>query len=102
MIPVQGYAAQHAGSALEPFKFERREPGPNDIVIETLYCGICHSDIHQVKDEWGGSLFPMVPGHEIVGRVARVGDKVKRLGALVERKPAGFETVAESRRVRVV
>ncbi len=78
MIPVKGYAATAQGRPMEPFKFERRDPGPNDVVIDILYCGICHSDIHQVRDEWGGSIFPMVPGHEIVGRVSRVGKKVKR------------------------
>jgi uncharacterized zinc-type alcohol dehydrogenase-like protein len=78
MIPARGYAVQNPSSPLAPFNFERREPGPNDIVIDTLYCGICHSDIHQVRDEWGGSVFPMIPGHEIVGHVARVGTKVKR------------------------
>src|SRR5438046_5692347 len=78
MIPVRGYAAQKAGSPLEPFQFQRREPGPHDILIDILYCGVCHSDIHQVRDEWGGSIFPMVPGHEIVGRVAKVGATVKK------------------------
>jgi uncharacterized zinc-type alcohol dehydrogenase-like protein len=63
---------------LAPFAFERRDVGPRDILIEILYCGICHSDIHQARDEWGGATFPMVPGHEIAGRVARVGAKVKR------------------------
>jgi uncharacterized zinc-type alcohol dehydrogenase-like protein len=78
MIPVRGYAAQSAGSPLGPFRFERREPGPHDVLIDILYCGICQSDVHQVRDEWGGSTFPMVPGHEIAGRVSRVGAKVKR------------------------
>ncbi len=78
MIVVQGYAAFGAGRAFEPFKFERRDPGPHDVQIDILYCGICHSDIHQARNEWGGSVFPMVPGHEIVGRVHRVGNKVKR------------------------
>jgi len=60
---------------------DRREPGPEDVLIEILFCGICHSDIHQVRDEWSGALpalFPMVPGHEIVGRVKQVGKKVTR------------------------
>src|SRR6202789_1860968 len=73
-----GYAAQDAKSALVPFDFERREPGAGDVVVEIDYSGICHSDIHQVRDEWGGSIYPMVPGHEIVGRVIAVGDKVKK------------------------
>jgi alcohol dehydrogenase (NADP+) len=78
MLQVKGYAASKAKAALGPFKFERREPGDNDILIDILYCGICHTDIHQVRDEWGGSKFPMVPGHEIVGRVSRVGSRVAR------------------------
>lgn len=73
-----GYAAMTAGAPLAPFTFHRREPGPNDVRIEIRYCGICHSDLHQARDEWGGAIFPMVPGHEIVGTVAQVGAKVKR------------------------
>src|ERR1700678_4022785 len=72
-----GYAAHDKASALVPFDFERREPGANDVVVEIAYCGVCHSDIHQVRDEWGGSIFPMVPGHEIVGRMIIVGKAVK-------------------------
>jgi alcohol dehydrogenase (NADP+) len=78
MLPTRGYAAKGPTAILEPFKFERREPGPHDVLIEILYCGVCHSDIHQARDEWGGSIFPMVPGHEIVGRVTRVGSAVHR------------------------
>jgi len=78
MIPVKGFAATKAKSPLAPFKFERREVGPHDIQIEILYCGVCHSDIHQVRDEWGGSIFPMVPGHEIVGKVTKVGPHVTK------------------------
>ncbi|AKQ70291.1 Alcohol dehydrogenase [Myxococcus hansupus] len=81
MIPVRAYAAQDAKSPLAPFQFERREPGPTDVQIEILYCGVCHSDLHQARDEWGGALFPMVPGHEIVGRVVRVGDQVTKFKA---------------------
>ena len=77
MIPARSYAAQSATSPLGPHSFERREPGEHDVVIDILYCGVCHSDIHQVRDEWGGSIFPMVPGHEIVGRISRVGSHVK-------------------------
>ena len=79
MKTVQAWGAPAANKPLEPMTIERREPGPNDVVIEVLYAGICHSDIHQARDEWGGSLFPMVPGHEIVGRVTRVGAKVTKL-----------------------
>jgi uncharacterized zinc-type alcohol dehydrogenase-like protein len=78
MLQVRGYAAQKAGAALGPFRFERREPGPDDVLIDILYCGVCHSDIHQARDEWGDSAFPMVPGHEIVGKVSRVGPRVRR------------------------
>ena len=78
MLSTRGYASTSPTSTLEPFNFERRDLGPHDVLIEILYCGICHSDIHQARDEWGGSMFPMVPGHEIVGRVARVGSAVTR------------------------
>lgn len=85
MINVQGYAALNATSSLAPFQFSRREVGRQDVLIKIQYCGICHSDVHQARDEWGGSLFPMVPGHEIVGTVERVGASVKqfKLGQLV-------------------
>ncbi|WMS87800.1 NAD(P)-dependent alcohol dehydrogenase [Pleionea litopenaei] len=72
-----GYAAHNAQSNLEPFHFEHRALRENDVAIEILYSGICHSDLHQVHDDWGGSLYPMVPGHEIVGRVIEVGSQVK-------------------------
>lgn len=74
--PTPAYAAADASSALAPFSIERRAPRADDVVIDILYCGVCHSDIHQARDEWGGSIFPMVPGHEIVGRVSAVGDAV--------------------------
>ena len=78
MPNTHAYAALSAGSPLVPYSFDRREPGPRDIVIEITHCGICHSDIHQARDEWGGASFPMVPGHEIVGRVTAVGKRVKK------------------------
>ena len=78
MLKTPAYAAADASSALAPFTIERREPRANDVLIDILYCGVCHSDIHQARDEWGGSIFPMVPGHEIVGRVAQVGAGVDR------------------------
>ncbi|HEX8720952.1 MAG TPA: NAD(P)-dependent alcohol dehydrogenase [Pyrinomonadaceae bacterium] len=78
MIKANGYAAPSAGARLEPFSFGRRDVGPRDVLIEIQYCGVCHSDIHQVRDEWGGSIYPMVPGHEIVGRVARAGAEVTK------------------------
>lgn len=78
MLPTKAYATHGPKEKLVPFTFDRREPRPNDVVIEIAYCGVCHSDLHQARDEWGGSLYPMVPGHEIVGRVTRVGDKVTK------------------------
>ncbi|HEX5457912.1 MAG TPA: NAD(P)-dependent alcohol dehydrogenase [Candidatus Nitrosotalea sp.] len=77
-MKVNGYAAQSAKATLGPFSFERREPGDHDIVLDIKYCGICHTDIHQVGDEWGGSMFPMVPGHEITGTVSKIGSKVSK------------------------
>jgi len=77
MLPTRGYATHGPKSRLEPFNFDRRDLGPSDVLIEILYCGICHSDIHQARGEWGNSAYPMVPGHEVVGRIARVGAKVK-------------------------
>lgn len=76
MIKTVGFAATSATSPLTPFSFERRSPGATDVQLEILYCGVCHSDIHQARNEWGGSVFPMVPGHEIVGRVVQVGAQV--------------------------
>ncbi len=78
MIQTKGYAALAPTENLQLFEFERRELKANDILIEIAYCGVCHSDIHQVRDEWGGSIYPMVPGHEIVGRVVQVGADVKK------------------------
>jgi uncharacterized zinc-type alcohol dehydrogenase-like protein len=79
MIKTAAYAAQSATSPIAPFTIERREPGAHDVAIEILYCGICHSDIHQARNEWGGgSRYPMVPGHEILGRVSKVGKDVTK------------------------
>jgi alcohol dehydrogenase (NADP+) len=75
---IRGYAAQSATAPLAPHQFERRDPRPDDVVIDILYCGVCHSDIHTARNEWGGSKYPVVPGHEIIGRVASVGDKVTK------------------------
>jgi alcohol dehydrogenase (NADP+) len=85
MIKAKGYAAQSAKSNLAPWNFERREVGPHDVQFDISYCGVCHSDLHQVRDEWGGSIFPMVPGHELVGKVVKVGNHVKKykIGDLV-------------------
>ncbi len=72
-MQIPAYGATAAKAPLEPLKIERRKPGPHDVEIEILYCGICHSDVHKVNDDWGGTHFPVVPGHEIVGRVASRG-----------------------------
>ncbi|RHX90746.1 NAD(P)-dependent alcohol dehydrogenase [Leptospira stimsonii] len=77
-IKVLGYGAQSSTSALAPFQFERRGLRPDDVVIDILYCGVCHSDLHQARNDWGGSIYPMVPGHEIIGRISNVGHEVKR------------------------
>jgi alcohol dehydrogenase (NADP+) len=71
------YGSQTATSALAPLSIDRRDPGPRDVQIEILYCGVCHSDLHTARGEWPGVVFPVVPGHEIVGRVTKVGPEVK-------------------------
>ncbi len=78
MIQAKGYAAQNANDTLAPWNFERREVGPHDVQIEILYCGVCHSDLAQINNEWFPGIFPMVPGHEIVGRIIKTGDHVKK------------------------
>ena len=78
MTVVKAYAAQQADKPLEPYKLDRREPGATDVEIEILFCGVCHSDIHTARNEWGGTTYPSVPGHEIVGKVTRVGEEVSR------------------------
>jgi len=78
MLETKSYAAKSSTTPLAPFTFSRREVGPNDVHIEIAYCGVCHSDIHQARNEWGSSTYPMVPGHEIVGKVVNVGSHVKR------------------------
>jgi len=78
MSKTVGYAAHDPASPLVPFAFERREPGPHDVKIDILYCGVCHSDLHAARNEWGNTIYPVVPGHEIVGRVVAVGGKVKK------------------------
>jgi alcohol dehydrogenase (NADP+) len=78
MSRARGYAAATAKAALTPYSFERREPREHDVAIDIKYCGICHSDIHQAREEWGTAIFPMVPGHEIAGIVTAVGGKVTK------------------------
>ena len=77
MSATKAYAAQSATTPLTPYELNRREVGEHDVQIKILYCGVCHSDIHQIRNEWGGSIYPMVPGHEIVGKVTKVGSHVK-------------------------
>ncbi len=81
MLSAKGYAALSSQSPLEPFDFNRRDPGASEIVIEILYCGVCHSDLHSIRNEWKNALYPMVPGHEIVGRVVAVGSAVTKFKA---------------------
>lgn len=78
MIQSKGYAAENAEKNLAPWNFERREVGPHDVQIEIQYCGVCHSDLHQIRNEWFPGIFPMVPGHEIVGKIIKTGNNVKK------------------------
>jgi uncharacterized zinc-type alcohol dehydrogenase-like protein len=78
MIQSIGYAAKHSFSSLKPLEFEREEAKANEVEVEVLYCGVCHSDIHQVKNEWSNTVYPCMPGHEVVGRVKTVGSAVTR------------------------
>jgi uncharacterized zinc-type alcohol dehydrogenase-like protein len=78
MISTIGYAAKHSFSSLKPFEFEREEPASNEVQIDVMYCGVCHSDVHQVKNEWHNTVYPCVPGHEAVGRVVKVGASVTK------------------------
>ena len=78
MLLTKAYAAPDATSPVGPFEIQRREPGPDDVLFEILYCGVCHTDIHMTRAESGSGIFPMVPGHEIVGKVVRTGDNVAR------------------------
>lgn len=78
---IKGYAAHSPTGRLDLFRFERRSPRANDVVIDILYCGVCHSDLHNVRNDWGNAQYPMVPGHEIIGRVLEVGAQVTRFKA---------------------
>ncbi|MDQ6912700.1 MAG: alcohol dehydrogenase catalytic domain-containing protein, partial [Verrucomicrobiota bacterium] len=85
MYSTKAYAAQSATAPLAPFSFDRRDPAPDDVQIDIEFCGVCHSDLHTARSEWGPAKYPCVPGHEIVGRVAKVGSDVEnfREGDLV-------------------
>lgn len=78
MLAAKGYGTSNAQLPLAPLSFTRREPGPTEIAVDILYCGVCHTDLHMTRNEWGGSIYPMVPGHEIVGRVTAVGSAVTK------------------------
>jgi alcohol dehydrogenase (NADP+) len=78
---IRAYAATSPKDALTPYSFERREPRPDDVVIEILYCGVCHSDLHTARNDWGWTTYPIVPGHEVIGRVTRVGTAVTKFKA---------------------
>ena len=78
MSEVKAYAAKSAATPIGPWSINRREPKPHDVQIDILYCGVCHSDLHTARNEWGGTIYPCVPGHEIVGRVTKIGDHVKK------------------------
>ena len=82
MIKSLGYAAESASTPLGLFTFERRELGPHDVQIEILYCGVCHSDLHTVANEWKNTVYPVVPGHEIVGHVVKIGEQVSKFSAI--------------------
>ena len=77
-MKAHGYATHSATSPSIPFQFERRDPRSDDVTIEILDCGVCHSDLHQARDNWSNSIYPMVPGHEIIGRVIAAGPEVTR------------------------
>jgi alcohol dehydrogenase (NADP+) len=78
LLPSKGYAALAAAEKLIPFNFNRRKPRPHDVLVDILYCGVCHTDLHFVRNDWGMSIYPLVPGHEIVGRVTQIGDHVHK------------------------
>ena len=78
MLAVKAYGTANAAAPVAPLTIQRHDPGPTDVAIDILYCGVCHSDIHQARDEWHNTLFPCVPGHEIVGRVRAVGNAVTK------------------------
>src|SRR5262245_14614061 len=78
MTIARGYAATAATKPLAPFTFERRHPNPDDVVIDIAYCGVCHTDVHQVRNDYGTAIYPMVPGHEITGTVRAVGSGVTK------------------------
>ena len=99
-IPVRAYAAHSSTGRLGLFDFARRGPRPDDVVIDIQFCGVCHSDIHQARDEWGGATFPMVPGHEIVGRVAESARRSPASRSVTRRRRLHGRLVPRLRRLR--
>ena len=95
-MSTKAYAAKSAATPLEPWNLERREPKPHDVELDILYCGICHSDLHTARNEWGNTIYPVVPGHEIVGRVTRIGGHVKKYKAGDLAAIVAWWTVAEN------
>src|SRR3954465_12489635 len=95
-LPSRAWAAKSATSELAPWNFERRAVGPHDVLIEIRYCGVCHTDIHFVRNDLGFSIYPIVPGHEIVGTVTRTGDHVTKFG---EGDTVGVGCLVESCRI---
>lgn len=96
MTQAIGYAAQAADAPLEPFHFERRDLRDTDVAIDILYCGVCHSDMHTARDEWHNSRFPVLPGHEIVGRVAAVGKEPSSTSQATWLQSAAWSTAASN------
>jgi len=76
--PTKAYAATEVAAQLKPFTIESCEPKPNDVMAEIIYCGVCHSDLHFIRNDWGMSIYPLVPGHEIIARVTKIGDHVSK------------------------
>ena len=99
MPQTLGYAAQSADADLAPFSFDRREPGLDEVLIEITHCGVCHSDLHQARNDWKNTAYPCIPGHEIIGTVAAVGASVTRFKA-GDTVRVGFK-VTEGTRTRV-
>lgn len=93
MIQAKAYAALTQDAQLEPWNFDRRDVGPHDVQVQILYCGVCHTDIHNVHNDWGISIFPLVPGHEIVGKIIAVGEHVTKFKV---GDTAGVGTIVDS------
>ena len=93
-MQTKAYAVHSATTPFAPFSIDRREPGPKDVAIEILYCGVCHSDLHTARGEWPGVLYPCVPGHEIIGKVTKIGSEVTRFNPARLSGSAAWSTAA--------